>query len=203
VRAILAGRKTVTRRPVTPQPAPNAPHDGGTEWVFNPKSGLHVPHGTVGHLGVRDKTGLRCPFGVAGDRLWVRERARLVEVESGEQFVSGVGEARVRLRYETDGSRSDWLPYPPRLSFFRVGHCVPNGVHREGARLFLEVLSVRVERLHDVTEEDARAEGFEADPEDAPLSGRRTTSSGTRGSICAAPSPGTPTPGCGAWRSGA
>lgn len=117
VRAILAGRKTQTRRIVRPQPAPNTPHDGGTHWVHDLRNdGLHVPVGTVGHLSVAQKMGLRCPYGQPGDRLWVRET---------------------------------WMP-------------LFEGVHyRAASRLTLEILQVRIERLHNLSDADARAEGID------------------------------------------
>jgi hypothetical protein len=166
VRAILDGTTTQTRRPVRQQPVEWRP--GSWSWPAAFTTTPPYPWSVAWHEPHRPETLGACPFGAPGDRLWARERARLIEVESGDPFVSGVGEARVRLRYEADGVESDWLPYPPRLSYLRVGQCVPNGVHREGARLFLEVLSVRVERLQDITEEDARAEGVTV-PDDDPL----------------------------------
>lgn len=89
-----------------------------------------------------------------GSRLWVRERARVVDAGTSN------GGRVVRLRYEADGTESDWLPFPQRLGKPVVGRCIANGVHREGARTFLEVTAVRVERLQDISENDAKAEGI-------------------------------------------
>ena len=75
VRAILAGTKTQTRRIVKPQPASGAglrvsvpqPANGGASVVF----------GAVDARGVwSDALRLQCPYGAAGDQLWVRETWR-------------------------------------------------------------------------------------------------------------------------------
>lgn len=181
VRAILDGRKTQTRRLVTPQPAPNAPNDGGTVWVRQAE-GLHVPYGTVGHLTVREKTGLRCPYGVPGDRLWVRETwycdhcfERDYETTRrtyvGRTLTDAECEAEWRgneatgslLFYRADGEAGqqfEQLEHP-------TGRIWKPSIHmpRWASRLTLDVTSVRVERLHDISEEDARAEGVERYPE--------------------------------------
>lgn len=84
-----------------------------------------------------------------GSLLWIRERARVLAWD-GE---------RVRLRYEADGAERARTPWPSRLAAPVVGRCIPNGVHREGARIFVEVTDVRVERVQEITEEDILAEG--------------------------------------------
>lgn len=104
-----------------------------------------------------------CPYGKVGDRLWVRERARLIEADGDAMKVRAVigikkGQ-RVRLRYEADGTESDWLPYPTRLSYLEIGDCVSNGCYKEARRILLEIISIRVERVQDISEADALAEG--------------------------------------------
>jgi len=89
-----------------------------------------------------------------GDRLWVRERARVLE------YAHGARGPMVRLAYEVDGTASAWLPYPSRLREPTVGHCIPNGVHREGARHFLEVADVYAERVAELSADDAVLEGI-------------------------------------------
>lgn len=95
------------------------------------------------------------PFGAPGDRLWIRERARLIEYDEESEHV--------RFLYEADGAESDWLPYPRRLAALQIGHCVPNGCYREASRITLEVKRVWCERLQDISEEDALAEGVFGD----------------------------------------
>jgi hypothetical protein len=145
VRALLAGTKTQTRRLIRPPPSPNAPHDGGTVWVA--KDGLHVPHGTVGHLTVAEKTGLRLRYAV-GDRLWVREAwtARMTHGWSISDARSRMFQEEILYRADGDASIDGWWP----------------SIHmpREFSRLTLTVTDVRVQRLLDISEEDAKAEGF-------------------------------------------
>ncbi len=147
VRALLDGSKTQTRRIMKPQPAPNHPHDGGTVWVQ--QDGLHVPVGSVGHLTVREKQGLRCPYGLPGERLWVRETHAKIIGQSG-----GWIETDYRATYthgdrlgDSLGIRKKWTP----------------SIHmpRDASRIDLEVTGVRVERLRDITPADAIAEGIE------------------------------------------
>ncbi|MCY1047579.1 hypothetical protein OV208_40140 [Corallococcus sp. bb12-1] len=168
VRALLDGRKTVTRRLLKPQPAPNAPHDGGTVWEFRPDNGLHVPCGTVGHLTVAEKMGLRCPYGQPGERLWVKEAWRPCVAHSHGMDACDCGD--VSITYRADGAErffadrdvpNEWTM--PRAA--ERGNVTPLFMPRWASRLTLEVGSVRVERLHDITEEDAQAEGVERHPE--------------------------------------
>lgn len=102
-----------------------------------------------------------CPLGMVGDNLWLRERARVVEGLHKARWPDGLVGPCIRVRYEATGNEAD-VPYPDRMSWIpRVGHCIPNGVHKEGSRWSGVIVEVRVERLHDITEEDARAEGIE------------------------------------------
>ncbi|CAM3640233.1 hypothetical protein G4177_06025 [Corallococcus sp. ZKHCc1 1396] len=150
--ALLAGRKTVTRRLLKPQPAPNAPHDGGTVWEFRPDKGLHVPCGTVGHLSVAEKMGLRCPYGQPGDRLWVRETFH----------ITSANEVVYRADYPYNATERGMENIPAEQA---VRWCPSIHMPRWASRLTLKVLSVRAERLHDITEEDAKHEGVEEAPD--------------------------------------
>lgn len=161
VRAILEGRKTVTRRVVTPQPAPNKPHDGGTTWVYKPNTGLHVPYGTVGHLTLAEKHGLTCPYGQPGERLWVRETWGLRALYDVTDWcgTSLKGVAALPPCWALD-YKADWA-HECEEAHWRPSIHMP----RWASRLTLEVVSVRVERLQDITEEDAKAEGAEPIPD--------------------------------------
>ncbi len=151
VRALLAGTKSQTRRPLKPQPAPNHPHDGGTKWVL--KDVLHVPVGSVGHLSVREKQGLRCPYGQPGDRLWVRESfrgCRAYEVRGYAPSEWG----NKPIWFEADGR-------PPGNPEAWAQRAKPS-IHMPcwASRITLEITDVRVERLQDISGDDAAAEGW-------------------------------------------
>ena len=152
VRAILEGRKTQTRRVVKGSPAECFPMKGrdnrpdGTFFVSRPDSDR------VGNSGVQ------CPYGKPGDRLWVRETWGLQtygdESDWYDGSIAGLSESDVRGRWEVT-HRADWGP--------RQDGCVWRpSIHmpRWACRLVLEVTDVRVERLQDISEEDAKAEGI-------------------------------------------
>ena len=134
VRAILDGRKTQTRRIIKPQP-----------W-----HGTDSYHGdapecwTEGHCALCD--GYKW---TAGDLLWVRETWS----HTG-QGVWTIGDARMSFggkvvyRADEDTPGAGWFP----------------SIHmpKEFARIFLKVTNVRVERLQDISEEDAIAEGIQS-----------------------------------------
>jgi len=148
VRALLDGRKTQTRRIVKPQPIPNhrgqfkfdtMTDDEGIEsyWYIDPLWGP-----------------VRCPYGQPGDRLWVKETHLYVGPGSGSDLPDYVAEARNPVNhtpdncwYRADGDDVD-VTWKPSIHMFR-------GL----SRILLEIVNVRVERLQDISEEDALAEG--------------------------------------------
>lgn len=83
----------------------------------------------------------RCPHGRPGDRLWVREAIRNVR---------GVNEQPV-YRADIPDELIDAFAWRPSIH-----------MPRYASRITLEVVSVRAERLHDISETDARAEGAPA-----------------------------------------
>lgn len=151
VKAILDSRKTQTRRIAKARgadrvlyvegaplyPARNG-DTGYTGWVaevdkLGGRNGLHLP--------------ITCPYGAAGGKLWVRET---------------------------------WSPYGENAAWYRAdfngrltqpglkgggGHFTgwKPSIHmpRWASRITLEITKVRVERLQDISEEDAKAEGVE------------------------------------------
>ena len=77
VRAILAGHKMQTRRPVRPQP----PQDTVRSLAAQDGSGDHKFFSTPTSRITLSKTGwICCPYGTEGDRLWVRETWALNDV---------------------------------------------------------------------------------------------------------------------------
>jgi hypothetical protein len=173
VLAVLDGRKTQMRRVLEPQP----PSDETTRKAHQsyslgpmvarsvgayslnhydrlPKEpGAFDVSGSVGF--VRDACGQTewtCPLGVPGDRLWVRERWALEDIE---------GEQRVIWHSDLEAA---WRTRLTETFFMEPGYepgrwLPPSRMPRWAARLTLEISRVRVERLQQITEADAIAEG--------------------------------------------
>ncbi|MCF5170744.1 hypothetical protein [Pseudomonas canadensis] len=142
VRAILEGRKTVTRREVKKKAALDCLASG-----FEPAF-LTLP-------GNSDL----CPYGKPGDRLWVRETwyCDHFEVMRGPYLKPDdldIGEAidDGTLVYAADGL----TPYEADQPIWKPSIHMP----RWASRILLEITDVRVERLQDITEEQALAEGI-------------------------------------------
>lgn len=148
VRAILEGRKTMTRRIVKPQPDPLGLHN-------HDRAPMSLQDELTGWRGCADNTGESRewkPYGQPGDRLWVRETwAHFMLWVPGP---NGYG----KVCYKADGDlRAASGPYdePDR---WRPSIHMPSWA----SRITLEVVNVRVERLWDITDEDALAEGVES-----------------------------------------
>lgn len=126
VRAILEGRKTQTRRVVKSQPSGfikecYARPDGRFIW-------LHLPKG----VGVGMGPAFDCPYGVSGDRLWVREAWR--EMPDYDQN----GELIIRTDYKADNPYSAGPAWPWRPSIHMPRSSVISnslGSHQRQARL--------------------------------------------------------------------
>ncbi|MBG4221872.1 hypothetical protein GHV54_21385 [Pseudomonas aeruginosa] len=153
VRAILEGRKTVTRRVMKPQPTPCK--DGGHHWPCNVhQSMLHVErelqNGEGCWCGLAEAA---CPYGQPGDRLWVRE--------------AWAADAQVDAIAPRDLSQGEPIWYPADFSVRQTGcSMISKGrgrpsIHmpRWASRILLEITAVRVERLHDLSDPDVLAEG--------------------------------------------
>jgi hypothetical protein len=132
VRAILEGRKTQTRRIVKGSPVRVTQFIGRDDKPTH-EFCLQLPHNRVINKHVR------CPFGQQGDRLWVRET--WAKNDKGIFFKADFSEATI------NAAPPDWK-WKPSIH-----------LKRSDARLTLEVTGVRVERLQDISEADAIAEG--------------------------------------------
>ncbi len=98
----------------------------------------------------------RCPFGVVGDRLWVRETLSLRDPGGrNETWIYAADGAEVTL--PRDDPR---VPAMLSWAHHKEGNtCVSNHMPRFASRLLLEVTDIREQRLHDISEDDAKAEG--------------------------------------------
>ncbi|RQR68956.1 hypothetical protein DIE11_34055 [Burkholderia sp. Bp9012] len=176
VRAILDGRKTQTRRVAIPSrscvdfigggPKHGPDWNDPTCWGFE-----DLNTGFWWALrGNEDCHQLACPHGMVGDRLWVRET-------HAEVFEVDIPAGRPRGPIGTAGSpaRPDWKSRyvyladgpMPNVQWHHVGDSQPvrwtPSIHmrRWASRITLEITGLRVERLQDICEIDAEAEGID------------------------------------------
>lgn len=150
VLALLADRKTVTRRIINPQPTISP--QGSLHW-----KGLCYGQTPDGRPALASFAKVN-PYGQPGDRLWVRETWRA-------WALTGAGDLW-RFEYQADGSTRDLYPpkewQPPKVLGKQPLPWVPSiFMPRFACRMERELVGVRVERLHDITEEDAQAEGVD------------------------------------------
>ncbi|MDE1484374.1 hypothetical protein [Xenorhabdus bovienii] len=150
VRAILDGRKTQTRRAVKYQPCelPDSPaypllKDGKLAWCRK---------GEDDHGGWID-----CLYGKIGDQLWVRETfCPVFDAQYAEGEIDWI-DYRATPRYSAEYPAGWNLePEDPAALKWRPSIHMP----RWASRITLEVVNIRVERLQDIKEEDAKAEGL-------------------------------------------
>ncbi|MBW7932469.1 MAG: hypothetical protein H3C62_02410 [Gemmatimonadaceae bacterium] len=100
-----------------------------------------------------DSLWIECAYGVPGDRLWVRETFQY-EAKT-DAFEWDVRNCIIRYR-ATEPGAGPWLTAEDDISdAWRPSIHMP----RWASRLTLEVTGVRVERVQDISEEDAKAEG--------------------------------------------
>jgi len=150
VKALLEERKSQTRRVV------NLPgYDGGG--VYETRDAR-----VVSVLALS-------PYGGAGAHLYVREKWRVIPSDNGHDFA---------VEYAAGGDLQHWRDGELRYQhlwadLYEGGNCTPAvqasecrwrpSIHlpRAFSRLTLEITSIRVERLTAISEEDARAEGFD------------------------------------------
>ncbi|MBD1590297.1 hypothetical protein [Pseudomonas typographi] len=162
VRAILAGEKTVTRRVAKPRKWPSLLDESWSD-------GYVLDEGNREWL-MRDN-----PYGQPGDRLWVRETWGVISHDFDEhgnmvdwapdrpaqeirEMRFGRGYYTGHVIYAADGP-AEWAGDDdgggePRSAWHPSIH-----MPRIASRILLEITDVRVERLQDISEEQAEAEG--------------------------------------------
>ena len=161
VKALLDGRKSVTRRVVKPQPKMQLSYicggNGYGKWNYPPpncveQSGWDEKYRRIDGLTAEDNAMFWTPPFHAGDILYVRETWDNEPVSpGGHTRLSGVYYYKADGDLRPEGWRGNWHP----------------SIHmpKEATRIFLRVTNIRVERLRDITEVEARAEGVK-DPYD-------------------------------------
>ncbi|MBA5058312.1 hypothetical protein H2N66_31055 [Pseudomonas aeruginosa] len=155
VRAILEGRKAVTRRIAKP--------------VTHPDLGnIYAPGALVLEREPQHVIDRACPYGQPGDRLWVREAWQGPLISDEEQAANQSWwkdmtkfQDPAHCAYRASGDNNEYVD--PDGYF----HCKwKPSIHmpRWASRILLEITAVRVERLQDITEDQAIAEGIDTHP---------------------------------------
>lgn len=136
VRALLDGTKTQTRRPAKARKNPSLLDGSWTDdYVLDPGNREWL---------MRDN-----PYGQAGDRLWVRETwSQPAALDPGPTVYRADYPACVPANF-TNLPAVDEITWRPSIH-----------MPRTACRIQLEIVSVRVERLNDISDQDAIAEGL-------------------------------------------
>jgi hypothetical protein len=145
VRAILSGQKTVTRREVK------------RDWIQSAQTPIETCPG-IFHFWCSGEHA--CPYGRPGDRLWVREAWQ--------------ADAQVNAVKPRDLSQGEPIQYPADGAVWHTGcSMITPGKTRPSihmprwvSRILLEITHVRVERLQDISNEQAIAEGVKSAEQD-------------------------------------
>jgi len=146
VRKIIEDLKTNTRRVMKPQPFLEHGKDGSWWFLDRSKDGY-------GKTNSAWKDGDKpfwtyCPYGKPGDRLWVRESFIHVDATYCYEASTSIPVDPARTIYRADETDPGYGPWKPSIH-----------MPRDLSRLTLEIVSVKVERVQDISEEDAKAEG--------------------------------------------
>jgi hypothetical protein len=177
VKAILDGRKTMTRR-LRGLELINAPHYGKLlcDWALSGfisfKNGI-LKFELQTDVDDSKTFEFKCPYGQPGDRLWVREIfTHYGNCSEGSAPVYAV------IKYSADGitlHRGSWkdLDSAPKRDEWRDGRSktIPSiFMPRWASRITLEITDVRMERLQEISKEDAYKEGIPSRPcEEGPI----------------------------------
>lgn len=164
VRAIREGRQTQIRR--VAKDAPTLFHEG---IPYRPQRHAGEPYIVGGPFGGTRHTPVRCPYGAPGDQLFGKEKWAVGACADG--LSAGTLDCGFWLRenggvWYAAGDHAPPNPISPRGKWRSATH-----MPRPLSRIDLEVTSVRVERLQNITPDDVRAEGVRlpVSPDGAPL----------------------------------
>ena len=169
VRAILDGRKTQTRRMVKPQPLHGEFVVCKYHKTLVDKKGNTYPS-DEDRFGICDVDGewsVECPYGQVSDRLWVRETYRQTCDKKSWGCVQYRADESLRLMLCDENGEGDpigtKMHREPLQKIEKKGPRWRPSIHmpRWASRITLEITGVRVEQIHDLSHDDAIAEGFQ------------------------------------------
>lgn len=150
VRAILEGRKTQTRRLVTLREFQKS-DTSGYDFCFRGHGGCWQDVTVARMLNPpRSNYPFKCPYGKPGDRLWVREQLTRPD---GDPWCYAADQQPVMVRKPDETAMLTWAHHKEQ------DYCPSIHAPRWASRITLEITGVRVERVQEISEDDAIAEG--------------------------------------------
>lgn len=181
VKATREHRKTQTRRVVKLPDGTDRIHASLSVFIATSIERQPRPGATISPV-PKVQQYVKCPYGKPGDRLWVREKWRLCDLHAPDLVAEhgGHGEHCMAIRYDADGQTVPLYvrpcsPADNPICLIEGAQEWCNDVYRKdrywsrgrpsihmprwASRITLEVVSVRVERVQDISGEDAFAEG--------------------------------------------
>jgi hypothetical protein len=145
VRAILQGRKVMTRRVIKLPPADGRLRFNGSRFE------VHQGY-PIGHVEIP------CPYGQPGDRLWVRE------TWGCDKPKSMVGRAKWEGPPNQDEAEVHWKQAEEEIGTLHIFPSKywrsPIFMPRWASRITLEITNIKVERVQDILPQDILAEGI-------------------------------------------
>lgn len=175
VRAILDGRKTQTRRPIKPQPMDhhwNGMNGYRLSW-WTSGNYWELAH-SIPHNPSVDCENFVCPFGSPGDRLWVRETWRWHDDETLGTCVEYRADGE-KLKPRFSDEAAGWKAEQASVAIDAQGWLPPIHMPSWVSRITLKITGIRVERLQDISEGDAIAEGSQIPCDQLPKSCQQAT----------------------------
>ncbi|RCX20908.1 hypothetical protein DFR58_101110 [Anaerobacterium chartisolvens] len=169
VKAILAGRKTLTRRIIKRVPPETHRFEEMDDGTFEAYWGGYAPD-IPAFIDGCTRMKFR-PYCLPGDILWVKEtwhyETHMHDLTAGEPDLPS---GRYSHRYIYRASNP---VYPVDVGVAEHGWRPSIHMPREAARILLKVTDVSAERLQDITEEEARREGaVKTYPYTCPVTGK-------------------------------
>ena len=148
VKAILDGRKTMTRRVIKPQPSIRT----SVCIDANSPSGYSYSNDVYGDIYCK------CPYGKVGDRLWVKT-SHYKGMDSKSDIIVWDTFTRT-IRWQVEGVGDVENCEPELLTTNRFKFLAGRFMPKWAARIWLEITAIRVERLQEITPKDAVLEGL-------------------------------------------
>lgn len=179
VQAILSGNKTQTRRIIKPQLIANKQYSGGFYIPKKIKETVNVSLNAINEGAFLDEL---CGQGIVGDILWIRESWKIsgwdfddnsmiiqyadgtkqccdihdTEEGEGEWLIKKIEKFEKKGYIKISPENKEMFVFTDKKQPFEPSIHMP----KEAARIFLEIVSVKAQRLYDITRQDAFSEGI-------------------------------------------